>query len=158
MEKKVTQGFRPTSTRLRSDSDLLSKYMRKCVISLIRRGLVHLEQSTVRASTPRRHSERSGGRRRDLDATPGSLAALPAGPSKTSLRRSSNMSSSASLMIPRLPAAELCTTSMCSPSSSRSWIQQEPIHAYVQWSAPAVKNIRPALEYFLISCMRIEST
>jgi len=54
--------------------------MRKCVGSLIRRRLVHLEQATIRATTPRRHSRCSGGGRRALCDTPGSLAALPADP------------------------------------------------------------------------------
>src|SRR5712691_3454779 len=81
MEKRVAQRFRCTSVRLGSYSDLLSKHMRKCVVSLIRGSLVHLEQAAIRATTPRRRSGRSGGgRRRAPDAAPGSLAALPADP------------------------------------------------------------------------------
>ena len=77
MEKKATptERFRRTSMRLRSHSDLLSKHMRKCVVSLIHRSLVHLEQATA---TPRRRSGRSGGRRRRRAL--GGLAALPADP------------------------------------------------------------------------------
>src|SRR5712691_6324883 len=80
MEKRVTQRFRCTSVRLGSYSDLLSKHMRKYVVSLIHRSLVHLEQAAIRATTPRRRSGRSGGGGRALDAAPGSLTALPADP------------------------------------------------------------------------------
>src|SRR5260221_6937197 len=82
MEKRVAQRFRCMSVRLGSYSDLLSKHMRKYVVSFIHRSLVHLEQAAIRATTPRRRSGRSGGggRRRALDAAPGSLTALPADP------------------------------------------------------------------------------
>src|SRR5260221_7617567 len=137
MEKRVTQRFRSTSVRLGSYSDLLSKHMRKYVVSFIQRSLVHLEQAAIRATT--RGDTVDALEEEEEFLTP-LLAALPLfqptlRPSKTSLRRSSNMSSSASLMMPRLPAAELCTTSMCSPSRSRSWAA---ISAIVCRASPAL--------------------
>ena len=88
------------------------------------------------------------------------LAALPRfqptlRPSKTSLRPSSNMSSSASLMMLRLPAAEICTTSMCSPSSSRSWAA---ISTIVCRASPALAlppigtlNLPGGITFFLVT-------
>ena len=55
--------------------------MRKCVVSLIHRSLVHPEQPAVRATTQRRRSGRfGGGRSRILGAAIGSLVALRADP------------------------------------------------------------------------------
>src|SRR5260221_12966122 len=113
MEKRVTQRFRCTSVQLGSYSDLLSKH---CASMSFPSSTGASYTSNKPPSAPPRQGDAVDALEEEEEEEPLTplLAALPLfqptlRPSKTSLRRSSNMSSSASLMMPRLPAAELCT-------------------------------------------------
>jgi hypothetical protein len=124
--KQAAKSPRRTRTGSQCSRNVLTEHMRKRIISLVHRRFIHLKQAAVRVRTTaaRRVRATIGTQVLPKPALPLAASAplfqpTPR-PSKFSLRRSSSMLSSASLITGRFPAAVLGTTSMCSPSRSRS--------------------------------------